>query len=95
MTDPIRIERLVHELATIIDADEPPGLAAHQLAKAVVSLVKDRESPQAILLTDMLNRLHPLFKRWESVCPNEAEIDEQEGVDARIDELIEDMDPRS
>jgi hypothetical protein len=55
--------QLVCKLAELIDSDEPPGLAAHELARTIVSLVADRESTQAVLLTSALNELRTRFPR--------------------------------
>jgi hypothetical protein len=60
---PANKERIIRELAALIDFDSPPGLAANELARAAVSLVVDRESPQALLLADEINALHRRFPR--------------------------------
>ncbi len=66
--DPVDTEDIIHRLAIFIDADEPPGLAAHKLARAAVCLVRDREPRDAIALGDELNRLafDPRFRRYGS-----------------------------
>ena len=60
--DPVRKERLIRELQCIIDTDEPPGMAARDLARSVVSLVQDRSGGCAIDLSveiDNLARKYP------------------------------------
>lgn len=56
-------ERLIRELAAEIDDDEPPGMAACNLARAVVSLVQSREASQAVLLEAEINNLSPRYPR--------------------------------
>jgi hypothetical protein len=61
-------ERIVGALAMLIDADEPPGLAARELARTVVSLVRDRESPDAVRISGALIRLGARFPRRKDRC---------------------------
>lgn len=50
-------ELLCAELARAIDADEPPGIAARNVARAVLALVLNREAPELVLLEAELQRL--------------------------------------
>ena len=61
-------ERLIRELAAEIDQDQPPGIAARNLARAVVCLVQDRGGPQAVLLESEINKLHPRYPRPAIDC---------------------------
>jgi hypothetical protein len=63
MRDPINFECLIHTLAAIIDTNAPPGAEALALARAAVSLVRDRKPMQAISLAHELNQLHPKYPR--------------------------------
>jgi hypothetical protein len=56
-------EDLVRRLAAAIDADEPPGLAATTLARAVVELVRDRESIDALHLAGEIETLAHRYPR--------------------------------
>lgn len=60
---PIETEHLVRQLARAIDADEPPGMAAGNLARAVVYLVKDREPREAVILEERINHIAALHPR--------------------------------
>lgn len=60
---PLEREDLVHALAAAIDADEPPGLAANKLARTIVQLVENRESPEAALLERDLEVLVNRYRR--------------------------------
>jgi hypothetical protein len=60
---PTSNEVLIRELAKEIDSDEPPGMAARNLARAAVCLVRDRSGPQAVLLEAELNKLAFLIPR--------------------------------
>lgn len=59
MTD----ERLIRQLAIAIDSDEPPGIAARNLARAIVCLVQDRDGPDAVLLEVEINKLAQAYPR--------------------------------
>jgi hypothetical protein len=61
--NPIDKERCILLLTRIIDHDEPPGLAARNLARAVVSLVQDRSGPESIILESKINALNPQHPR--------------------------------
>lgn len=53
---------LIHRLAALIDPDEPPGLAAHMLADAVLQLVENRGAVGAAQLVRAVQGLslrHP------------------------------------
>ncbi len=91
MTNPAHFEELVHRLAYIIDPDRPPGIAAQNLARAAVALVRDRSGAQGVALEQALNRLAmsarfarvPARKRdsWGnriSSCPVYGIVDEPE-----------------
>lgn len=54
---------VAHQLARLIDADEPPGMAAAMLAVAVVDFVRDRESPTAAFLAGVIYSLGKEFPR--------------------------------
>lgn len=65
-------ELLIRELAQSIDSDQPPGIAARNLARAAVCLVRDRSGPQAVLLEAELNQLaaryhrSPVDEQWQN-----------------------------
>lgn len=61
--NPVTKERLINELAPLIDGDSPPGLAAHRLARAAVSLIVEREPAQAIRLAKDLEDLNAEYTR--------------------------------
>ncbi len=61
--NPVELEDLVRRLARVIDPDEPPGLAAHQLARSVVSLVKNRGGLEAARLIAPIDRLAEEVRR--------------------------------
>ncbi len=56
-------ERVTGALAMLIDSDQPPGLAARELARIVVSLVQEREPAEAIRISGRLIKLAALFPR--------------------------------
>ena len=56
-------ERLVHELAAAVDVNDPPGLAAYRLARAVVTLIAGRESSEAYRLAKDLEDLSAEYER--------------------------------
>lgn len=56
-------ERLINELAPLIDSDEPPGLAAHRLARAAVELIAEREPKQAYRIAKDLEDLNAEYER--------------------------------
>jgi hypothetical protein len=56
-------EKLIHELASLIDLGGAPGLAAFRLARAVVSLVQDRDDKQATLLASGLETIGAHWSR--------------------------------
>jgi hypothetical protein len=58
---PTTNERLIRQLAAEIDSDEPPGIAARNLARAVVCLVQGRDGPEAVLLEHEINKLHAAY----------------------------------
>jgi hypothetical protein len=64
MVDP---ERVIRDLACLIDPDEPPGLAANALARAVVALVRDRGGLQATLMEPAIHAIafDPRFARGD------------------------------
>jgi hypothetical protein len=74
--NPVEKEEFCRRLARIIDPDQPPGFAAHQLARAVVSLVQDRGGRDAALLVGPVNELAARFTR-----PDVADLDDEEDVD--------------
>ena len=51
------------QLARLIDADEPPGMAARLLAVTVVELVRDREAPTAAFIGGVIYALAKEFPR--------------------------------
>ena len=61
-------ERLIRELAAEIDHDQPPGIAARNLARAVVCFVQTRDGPQAVLLEGEINKLAPRYPRPTIDC---------------------------
>ncbi len=61
--NPAMKERLIHELVKAIDGDEPPGLAAHRLARAAVSLVQERDAKQALRIAKDLEDLDAEYER--------------------------------
>lgn len=67
-------EHLVVILAAEIDHDEPPGLAAHQLARAALCLIRNRDGAQAVLLETELNKLHPKYPRPDEELVSEGSI---------------------
>lgn len=57
MTD-IRYEcRALEALEMLIDPDYPPGLAAHDLARAVINLVRDQGGIDALRITIEIDRI--------------------------------------
>jgi hypothetical protein len=54
---------VAHQLARLIDADEPPGMAAAMLAVAVIDFVRDRDSPTAAFLAGVIYGLRKEFPR--------------------------------
>jgi hypothetical protein len=55
--------RIAGALMLLIDSDEPPGLAARQLAYSVVELVEDREPLEALEISGALTALKRRFPR--------------------------------
>jgi hypothetical protein len=76
---------VVHRLAALIDSDEPPGLAAHRLARTVVALVEDRGATEAALLDCDLEALVNRYRRkaielryctvCNFYCPNQPPVE--------------------
>lgn len=62
--DPVEKEHLIALLADAIDPrDTPtPSQQALELARAVVSLVQDRDARDCLLMTPMLNDLAGVFR---------------------------------
>lgn len=56
-------ERAIGALTMLIDSDQPPGLAAAELARTVVALVESREPRQAIEISTALMKLGKRFPR--------------------------------
>ncbi|MFA5053877.1 MAG: hypothetical protein WC565_07450 [Parcubacteria group bacterium] len=44
-------------LEVLIDSDCPPGLAAHQLARAIVNLVHDQGGMNAVRITEQIDNI--------------------------------------
>ena len=63
MTQPIAREHLLRALTCAIDVDEPPALAATELARAVVSLVHDRDAKEALQIAAALAQVAQRFPR--------------------------------
>ena len=59
MADPIQVERVINELADLIDREHKPKPSpeALNLARSVVSLVKDRGPRVCVVLSATLDRL--------------------------------------
>lgn len=55
--------RLIGALSILIDSDEPPGLAARQLAQSVVELIENREGLEALEISGALTALKRRFPR--------------------------------
>lgn len=67
--NPLERDELIHWLAVHIDADEPPGLAATQLARGLLELVENRESPETVLLEREIVALAERYPRNIVVLP--------------------------
>jgi hypothetical protein len=67
--NPISKEALVQQLAAAIDPDAPPGLAASELAREVVTLVEDLGGKDAALLVPAVQELVARRKSQEPTEP--------------------------
>lgn len=63
MINSVEFEHLVGRVAQLIDRDEPPGLAAKQLARATLCLIKNREPKQALLIEKKMLDMDDEFPR--------------------------------
>jgi hypothetical protein len=57
MTDSVYEARTLEVLEVLIDSDCPPGLAAHQLARAIVNLVHDQGGMNALRITEQIDNI--------------------------------------
>lgn len=57
MSDIVNEARALEALEMLIDPDYPPGLAAHDLARAVINLVRDQGGIDALRITIEVDRI--------------------------------------
>jgi hypothetical protein len=57
VANPIQIEVAIYELSRVIEGQRPPSVEARELARSVVSLVKDRGPRVCIVLASEFDKL--------------------------------------
>lgn len=78
-------EKLVRSLAVAIDPDEPIGMAAGNLARAIVALVRDRGGKEAVLLEGAVNELAKRYPRNSTAPEMPTPLSEPPEQKERID----------
>jgi hypothetical protein len=56
--NPVNKERLIHELARVIDPRDVPGVESYRLARAVMTLVQECDALDVLMLAVHLEKLN-------------------------------------
>jgi len=57
MSDIVYEARALEALELLIDSDCPPGMAAHDLARSVINLVRDQDGMNALRIAEQIDNI--------------------------------------